>query len=184
MYIYQDIGFRPIDHEDLEALRALYNDMTTFLQLGTPDMVTSEEQVDWWKHSSEDKRNRRYCIVGGEAHRAVIGILRIRNINHVNKNCEVGLDIVPAHRGQGYGRKSYEMILEYLFKHLNMHTVYLRVIDMNRRARALYERVGFELTGKFPEFIYRNGTYRDYLLMSITRQVYDARYGASRVEEG
>jgi len=87
---------------------------------------------------------------------------------------------VPEYRGKGYGRKSYEMVLEYLFKHMNMHTVYLRVIDMNQRARSLYEKVGFELTGRFPEFIYRDGKYRDYLLMSMTRQMYDARYGGGQ----
>ena len=180
MYIYKDIAFRPIDYDDLETLRELYNDMTTFLQLGTPEMVTSEEQIEWWKSSSKNKTNRRFCIVGGEKHRVVIGILRIRNINHVNKNCEVGLDIVPQYRGRGYGEKSYEMVLEYLFNHMNMHTVYLRVIDINEMARSLYEKVGFQLTGKYPEFIYRDGKYRDYLLMCMTRQMYDTRYGGGQ----
>lgn len=176
MYIYKDIAFRPIEYDDLEVLRKLHNDMTTLLNLGNPQMVTSEEQVEWWKSISLSKTIRRYCILGGERYERIIGMLRVQNIDHLNKNCEIGLDILAEHRKRGYGRKSYEMVLQYLFLHLNIHTIYLRVIDSNERARSLYEEIGFQLTGKYPEFIYRNGKYQDYLIMSMTRQMYDARY--------
>ena len=171
MYVYRNIGFRPIDEEDLETLRLLHNDMTTSLQLGTVDLVSRDEQVEWWKGLSRNRANRIFSIVtvpDGE----VIGVLRVQHIDHVNAHCEVGLDIVPSRRGKGYGMAAYEMALEFLFQHQNMHMVYLRVAAYNEEARRLYARIGFDETGRYEEYLYRHGRYWDYIIMSMTRDRY------------
>ena len=98
--------------------------------------------------------------------------MRLQNINLTHHNCEVGLDILPNYRGKGYGRKSYEMLLKFLFDHYNMHMVYLRVADFNPNAKELYEKVGFEETGRLPEYYYRHGKYWDYIIMSMTKNEY------------
>lgn len=171
MYIYHNVGFRPIDEEDLEALRLLHNDMTTSLQLGTVEMVSREEQFDWWKSLAKSRSSRIFSILtvpSGE----VIGMLRMQHIDNVNAHCEVGLDILPSYRGKGYGRASYEMTLEFLFQHHNMHMVYLRVAAYNEDARRLYARIGFVETGRYEEYLYRHGRYWDYIIMSMTRDRY------------
>ena len=169
MYKYQDIGFRPIEKKDLEALRKLHNDMSTALQMGTVDFYSDEDQLKWWESGVSNERNKRFAIVLNETDE-VIGRLRILNIDNINSNCEIGLDIVPELRGKGYGKKSYEMVLDFLFNQWNMHLVYLKVADFNPTAKKLYESIGFEYTGKFPEYLYRNGKYWDYLLMSIVKK--------------
>lgn len=174
MFVYQNVGFRPIDAGDLETLRALHNDMETLLQLGTVEMVSSEQQAEWWRNLSGNRTDGRFSIVD-VASGAVIGMLRVQNIDAVNAHCEIGLDIVPAHRGKGYGTASYRMILEYLFMHYNMHMVFLRVAEFNERARKLYDRLGFTETGRYKEYLYRHGRYWDYILMTMTREQYMRR---------
>jgi len=171
VYIHQNVGFRPIEADDLEPLRALHNDMTTLLQLGTVDLVSSDEQVEWWKGLSKNRTEKRYSVVELGSGK-VIGMVRIQNIDSVNAHCEVGLDIVPTHRGKGYGTSSYRMVLEYLFLHYNMHMVYLRVAEFNERAIRLYEQLGFVETGRFTEYLFRNGKFWDYILMTMTRDRY------------
>lgn len=171
MYIYERIGFRPIEERDLEDLRALYNDMMTFLHLGRAEMVSAEEQVQWWKRVASRAGEKHYSIVDASTDR-VIGKLRVQNIDQVNKHCEIGLDIVPSLRGQGLGHMAYKMILQYLFLHANMHMVYLRVGDFNDKAKKLYEKLGFAETGRYTEYLYRHGRYWDYLIMSIVIEEY------------
>ncbi len=171
MFVHQTVGFRPIDAGDLEILRELHNDMTTFLERGTIGMVSSEQQVEWWRNLSKNKTDARFTIVEVTSG-AVIGMLRMQNIDTVNAHCEIGLDILSAYRGKGYGTASYQMILEYLFHHYNMHMVYLRVAEFNERARKLYGRVGFIETGRYNEYLYRHGRYWDYILMTVTREQY------------
>ncbi|HXX40378.1 MAG TPA: GNAT family protein [bacterium] len=171
VYIFRNVAFRPIDESDLETLRALRNDMTTLLQLGTIDPVSSEQQLSWWKNLKMDGPDRRYTIVSVPANE-IVGMLRIRDLDSVNAHCEIGLDILPELRGKGYGRASYLMVLEYLFEHYNMHMVYLRVADFNDRAKQLYARLGFVETGRYREYLYRHGRYWDYVIMAMLRDQY------------
>jgi RimJ/RimL family protein N-acetyltransferase len=175
MYRYEDIGFRAIDEADLEKLRVFHNESETMLFLGRAEIFSSLEQLQWWKTMSCSTTNRTYCIVKN-LHTHVIGALRTNNIDHINKNCEIGIDLLPEFRGKGEGHKSYRMGLEYLFDHLGMHMVYLRYIAFNERAGNLYEKLGFVRTGLFPEYIFRYGKFWDYILMSMTLERYKALY--------
>ncbi len=164
MYRYEDIGFRPIDEADLEKLRIFHNENETMLFLGRAEIFTSHDQLQWWKMMSGSPTNRTYCDI--------IGVLRTNNIDHVNKNCEIGIDLLPECRGKGDGYKSYGMALEYLFDHLGMHTVYLRYIAFNEKAGKLYEKLGFVRTGLFPGYIFRYRKFWDYILMCMTVEQY------------
>lgn len=174
MYIYQDIAFRVIEKNDLEILRKLHNDPTTYLNLLNIDLVDEEGQIEWWKNLYKKKDDKRYVVCLSAKPEEVIGRLRIQNINYLHNNCEVGVDIMPHYRGKGYGTKSYEMLLEFLFKHLNMNMVYLKVADFNPNAKNLYEKIGFKEAGRLPQFYFRHGRYWDYIIMAITCEEYKA----------
>jgi len=175
MYKYKDIAFRVIEREDLETLRKLHNDPTTYLNLLNIDLVDEEGQLEWWKNLYKKKDDKRYVICFADKPNVIIGRLRIQSINWLHNNCEVGLDITPEYRGKGYGVKSYEMLLEFLFNHLNMNMVYLKVADFNPNAKKLYEKVGFKETGRLPQSYYRHGKYWDYIIMSLTKDEYQER---------
>jgi len=161
-----------IEREDLEVLRELHNDQSTFLNLLNIDLVDEEGQIEWWENLHKKKDDKRYVISFADKPNEIIGRLRIQSINYLHNNCEVGLDIVPAYRGMGYGVKSYEMLLEFLFKHFNMNMVYLKVADFNPNAKKLYEKVGFKETGRLPQFYFRHGKYWDYVIFSMTNKEY------------
>ncbi len=172
MYSYDDIAFRPIEKQDLEILRQLHNDQSTFLNLLNIDLIDENAQLEWWSGLHNKSGDKRYAIVKADDPGRVIGRLRIQNINLMHRNCEVGLDIVMEFRGKGYGYKSYRMLLEFLFEHYNMNMVYLKAADFNAGGKHLYEKVGFRETGRLPQFYFRHGRYWDYVIMSITREEY------------
>jgi RimJ/RimL family protein N-acetyltransferase len=173
MYTFENIAFRSIERSDLEILRKLHNDETTFLNLATIDFIGETEQVSWWERLGHNKNDLRYVICLRENPAEIIGRLRIQNINRQNQNCEIGLDIIQSYRGKGFGMKSYNMVLKFLFQHFNMNMVYLKVADFNPEAKKLYEKVGFEATGYFKDFYYRHGKYWNYILMCLTRERYN-----------
>ena len=177
MYRYDNIGFRPVDKTDLEKLRVFHNNADTNLYLGKVELFSQSEQIAWWESMSKSSTNRTYCIVS-ETYENIIGVMRTNSIDHVNKNVEIGVDIFPEYRDKGNAKKSYKMILEFLFNHSAMHTIYLRYISFNNAAEKLYESIGFKRTGLFPEYIFRKGKYYDYILMSMTVGDYRKIYGA------
>ncbi len=170
MYKYEDIAFRVIERQDLDILRKLHNDQSTILNLYNIDYVDEEDQLEWWKSLHKKKTDRRYVLCYAEQPEVVYGRLRIMNINTGHNNCELGIDILPEYRRKGLATKSYRMVLEFLFKHFNMHMVYLRVADFNQDAVKVYEQAGFKKTGLLPQYFYRHGKYWDYIIMSLTRE--------------
>ena len=174
MYKYKNIGFRPIDEADLEILRINRNNKSTLLNLGNIDLVSSEQQKSWWKNISKDKNNQWFCITN-KGYQNIIGVLRFQNIDYINNCCEIGADIFPDFRGQGFGKKTYEMALEYLFCHFNMHTIYLRVAEFNKIAKNLYKKIGFKKTGSIPCSIYRHSKYWDNIIMTVLREEYQKK---------
>lgn len=180
MFKFKELAFRPIERGDLEQLRLLHNEMTTFLNLATIDMAEERSQEKWWMELHRKNNDKRYVIVSSKDRTQIFGRLRIQHINFQNKNCEVGLDIVPKKRRQGYGKMAYEMLLSFLFNHLNMNLVYLRVADFNEHSYNLYKKAGFSETGRFPKFFFRHGKYWDYILMCQTADEYFEKYTSSK----
>ena len=116
MYRFENIGFRPIDEQDLEIIRKNRNESSTLLNLGIPDLVNSEQQRAWWKRVSTNTTNQWHCVIR-DNYEDIIGVLRFQDIDFINKSIEVGADISPEFRGHGYGEKTFNMALEYLFCH-------------------------------------------------------------------
>ena len=171
MYIRKEVGFRPIEEKDLEDLRELRNDPTAYLNLGKVGMESVQSQFQWWSTGLIRPHDQRYVLFEVKTGK-LVGQLRVNNIDYENAHCEIGLDILQGLRGRGYGWKSYECVLEYLFKHKNIKTVYLRVGEFNKKAIALYEKLGFTTSGFYKNYLFRNGKYHNYLLYSIDRDDY------------
>lgn len=103
------------------------------------------------------------------------GIVRVDNIDDTNRNCYVGIDIVEEFRGLGFARASYKWLLTYLFNHRNMNAIYAEVLSYNEISSGLLRTLGFSDTGFFPQKVFRDGKYWDYLLLSLTRDKFQER---------
>jgi len=172
MYIYKEIAFRAIERADLEILRSLHNDPSTYMNLLNIDFIDEENQQEWWKNLHNVKNDMRMALCFAANPQEVFGRLRIQNVNTLHRNCEIGLDIRREYRQQGLGRKSYVMLLRFLFEEMNMNLVYLRVAEFNPEAKELYRKCGFRETGSLPQFFFRHGRFWDYIFMCITREEY------------
>lgn len=73
-------------------------------------------------------------------HGALVGYIRI-------------LCIDPGHRGHGLGTQLVEFAEERIFR--ESPNVWLFVTSFNTRARALYERLGYQVIGEVPDYIVR-----------------------------
>ncbi|MFL5579460.1 MAG: GNAT family N-acetyltransferase [Gemmatimonadaceae bacterium] len=77
----------------------------------------------------------------------------------------LGMGLLPAHRGQGLGRRLIEAALEGA-RQKGMERVELEVYASNERALRLYEHVGFEREGVRRRARFLDGVYEDDVLMA------------------
>lgn len=105
--------------------------------------------------------------VGGEQPQH-IGNVSLFSIDQRSRQAELGIAIGDkAYWGKGYGPAAMSLLLDYGFGELNLHRIYLQVLDDNQRAIRSYERLGFTHEGARREAFYRQGAYHDDVQMSM-----------------
>ncbi len=173
MFTYQGISIRVVEQRDLERIRVLRNDPSTWIYLTDVLFVSAPAQERWFAKVSEST-DRKYFIVHDADHE-FIGIVRCDEIDHLNRSMRIGCDMVPEVRGQGYGSRVYDLLFKYCFDFMNMHRLWLLVIDTHQVAIGLYTKKGFLEEGRYREALFRDGEYHDYILMSILESEYRSR---------
>ena len=78
------------------------------------------------------------------------------------------------YRDRGLGTEALRLALRYAFDDLELHKVYLRVLEYNHRARRAYEKCGFVVEGYLREEMQVNGACHTLLYMGILRPDFEA----------
>jgi RimJ/RimL family protein N-acetyltransferase len=84
-----------------------------------------------------------------------------------HRNTELGLDILPAYQGHGYGSEAIRWALDYAFKRAGLHKVRIRAFEWNDGAIRLYEGLGFKHEGRERESLWHEGRFWDGVEMGM-----------------
>ncbi len=96
-----------------------------------------------------------------------LGTISLKNISWKNKNAEYAIVTRKKAQGTGAARKATEEILKYAFQELELHKVYLNVLETNKKAQHFYEKCGFLYEGIAKEVVQINEKYYDLLWYGI-----------------
>ncbi|HJB26713.1 MAG TPA: GNAT family N-acetyltransferase [Firmicutes bacterium] len=158
----------PINQDDVENYVRWLSDRSVTDGLGnTASLISLQTEREWLQKASE---TYQFAIVKRE-NNTLIGNCGIESISHVHRTAEVGLFIgEEENRGKGYGTQALELLVDYGFQVLNLHSLMLRVYSFNERAIACYQKVGFREFGRRRQCYYLNGTYYDSIHMDLLKQ--------------
>lgn len=156
--------------DDLEPIQKLRNDANTWINLTDPRPLGPGDQKGWLESLS--MRAGRFYFVAATIENPFVGLVRMDEIDTLNRSIRVGADIVIGLRGKGLGIRLYQLIKRYCFDFMNMHRMWLAVLETNAHAMRLYEKQGFKVEGRYRSAVYRDGKYLDYILMSILEEEY------------
>ena len=86
-----------------------------------------------------------------------------------NKKAEYGIFIgEDSCRGKGFGSEAAKLIIEFAFKTLKLHKVFLRVFKENEAGIHSYKNAGFNIEGTFKDDIcLGENRYKDMIFMAI-----------------
>jgi len=155
----------PIDVNDAEQFTAWLNDMDVTKNLPFYSaVVNSHTEKSILEKISQD---HVYSIIDNAANE-LIGNCGYKSIDHVNQNGEIGIFIgSKKHWSKGYGTEALSLLLDYGFKALNLHNIFLKLYSCNDRALACYKKIGFKLIGIQREAMLRDRKRHDYIFMDI-----------------
>ena len=163
------VFLRALDETDIENCLAWHNDSVLYSTLADAfKPVSRAAEMDWLRRKSAystDELNLAICLQSGEH----VGNIYLREINWIARRSVLSVFIgSPEHRGKGYGHAAVSQMLRIGFLSLNMNRVLLEVLADNTAAVRLYEKCGFELEGCLKKHAFKDGSYRDVLIMGIS----------------
>ena len=157
---------RPPKREDTPVIHEYWSDLE--MQSRASNRAPRPRTVEDTQTLLDDLEKRddhvRFVIeVDGE----IVGDCSLHDIDFHNRACEVGISLGRPHWGQGYGQDALRSLVDYAFRHYNMHRVALEVLADDPRAVGCYRKVGFVEEGRLRQRDWRDGEYHDVLVMGI-----------------
>ncbi|RTR36365.1 N-acetyltransferase [Robertmurraya yapensis] len=168
------IYLRELTSTDIVTINKWRNNRNLINSLGAIfRYINIETEVAWFDNYLNNRSNNIRCAICSEEFAEIIGVVYLLNIDFINSSAEFAIMIGDRNnQGKGIGTFATESILNHAFVDLNLNRVHLSVLEENMRAIRLYEKVGFSIDGVIREAVYKNGEYKNIVLMSILKRNY------------
>lgn len=163
--------------EEVEKFTEWLNDFQVTDFTGRSGQITTMMgEKEWLENSAKNTDNRNFNIIELKENK-LIGTVGLEHFNWIERSAVLGIFIGDKDfRSNGYGTEAINMILEYGFKYLNLHSIRLDLLSINERAHKCYLKCGFKDTGYSREEIFINGKYYDKLHMDILEYEFKGDY--------
>ena len=167
------VVLRPMRPEDVEPLWRARLDPLTWAQTDEAPLVpvTLEEHRARYAERSTGSS----ALFAVDADDVLVGRASLFAVDDLARSAEVGLTLLPEHRGRGLGRDVLQALLTYAFRSRNLRRVHLQSLSSNERALRAYRAVGFVEEGRRRQHAWVEGAYEDVVLMSVLRSEWPGR---------
>jgi RimJ/RimL family protein N-acetyltransferase len=170
MFEGTNICLRGFELEDAPIIAQYYNDLDVRRFLDHPIPLSLQDAEEWIQNTWETaKKGKAYffAIALKESNR-LIGTCGLFGISQINRKAELMIVIYnKKYWGKGFGTEAIHLLLNYGFRQLNLHRIFLFTHTSNTRAQRIYEKIGFKPSGRRRQASFFEGTYHDLLLYDL-----------------
>ena len=173
---------RELSRNDVVFVNKWRHDRTVSDMLGGAfRYLDLELDEQWFEDYLKNRDNQVRCAISIDDRQEPVGVVYLLNIDQVNRSAEFAIMIGNTdYQGRGIGTSATQRMLEHAFLNLNLKRVYLTVLTDNQAAIKLYQKVGFIEEGTLREAVFKNGQYKNMLMMSMLRDEFDLALDADR----
>ncbi len=161
-----NMQLRIVTDDDHKWLIALHNDPEVLKNLTNPDAITMAQHVLWWEKTKIDQQQLRLIFTVNDE---PVGFTKFYNIDSANSNCMLGADIHKDHRGKGYAKNMWAMMLNVSFFSMHMYRVSLTTAEFNTVGQRVYRGLGFKEEGRLVKSLYRECHFHDQICMYMLK---------------
>jgi RimJ/RimL family protein N-acetyltransferase len=161
------VVLRPFGPSDVEPLWRARLDPLTWAQ--TEEAPLSPEPLEAQQARSASPSTGSAARFAVDVDGVLAGRAGLFGVDDLARTGEVGLLLLPEHRGQGIGQDVLRVLLRYAFRSRNLRRVHLQTLASNERALGAYRAVGFVEEGRLREHAWVEGAYEDIVVMAVLR---------------
>lgn len=162
------IRLRAREPEDEPLLYQWFNDpeVTEFLSIRYP--LSHAQERAFIESMSEISYSKASFGVETVADGRLIGGVGLERTSPEDRSAVLGIALGDkTYWDSGYGTDTMRTICRFGFEMMNLHRIELDVFEPNKRAIAVYERVGFRVEGRRREARFQFGSYVDIVVMGL-----------------
>ena len=162
------VRLRAFESDDLNANHTFVNDYDTLRSMlsGIPFPASLSDEQQWLSHQTSYTRGEYQFAVENLAGE-LVGRCGVIHLDWKNRVGEVAIMIGAPYRGRGYGREAMALLCRFCFREMNLHRLKVSVFAFNEAAIRCYEANGFVREGLLRQEIFRDGAYRDVVIMGL-----------------
>ncbi|MBK6444137.1 MAG: GNAT family N-acetyltransferase [Bacteroidetes bacterium] len=134
---------------------------------GHPFPVNYEQEKEWYLKILGSNIPTTAFGIEIVSSSQLAGMTFLKNINQLHRQAEFAILVDKAQSGKGYGKEACMQTLQFAFSNLGLHRIFLKVRKDNTAAIKVYTACGFTEEGVLREDVYKQGEFKDVLIMSI-----------------
>lgn len=164
------IYLRALEPEDLEFIHTIENDEEIWEISNTETPYSKFLIKQYLEHAHKDIYEvKQLRLVISNYDDEALGMIDIFDFDFKNKRAGIGILIKePKNRNNGLGSEALGLLVDYCFKHLNLHQLYCNISEDNQASIKLFTNQGFKTIGLKKDWNFINGNYKnEYLLQLI-----------------
>jgi len=96
-----------------------------------------------------------------------IGTIDIFDFDAHNKRAGIGILIIENSRNKGFASTALDIVINYLFNHLNMHQIYCNIEEDNINSIKLFSKKGFSRCGVKKDWNYKSGKWINEIMFQL-----------------
>jgi UDP-4-amino-4,6-dideoxy-N-acetyl-beta-L-altrosamine N-acetyltransferase len=155
-------NFINLSEQEKEIVRNWRNADTVRSWSLTGHIISINEHHDFIEKLKEDNHNFYWLVKNADKY---LGVIDLIQVDFNNKNAYLGIYSNPYLKGAG--NLLQECLIKVTFDMACLHTLKLEVIEDNEKALKLFTRFGFEKEGELKDFVFKNGKYKNVIIMGI-----------------
>ncbi len=163
----REVIIRTPKWEDLEDMIDFINSLVEEeAMVSRHTKVTREQEIDWLAENLKKLEKGQQIYIVAEVGGKMVGSCAINpmfgRMSHLGS---LGISVKEGYSGIGIGMDLMKEAEKHAI-HMRLKSVKLEVFENNEPAIALYEKMGYKITGRVPEAILYKGEYVDSLIMA------------------
>jgi diamine N-acetyltransferase len=171
------VTLRPVEERDHPLIHAWQNDPEVWWLMDYEGPFSMEDIADSERRAREE--GHPYVI---EVDGTPIGRIGLNQFRRRDRICSLYVFIGERSAWEhGYGTDAVAALIEEAFDRYDLHRIELWSLAENARAIHVYGKCGFELDARLPQRSWKDGAWVDRVVMSVTRDRFDAAHAAKEL---
>ncbi|RPE00904.1 N-acetyltransferase [Aureibaculum marinum] len=158
-----NVYLRALEPEDLEFLYAVENDLS-FWEVSSTETPYSKHVLRLYLENAHldiyEAKQLRLVIAESKSQKP-IGLIDLFDYNPKHKRAGVGILLIEGEQQKGYGSEALKLLIEYSFRHLNIHQLFANITMDNEKSLNLFKKHNFIEVGVKKDWIFIEGKYKD-----------------------